>query len=78
MYRVASESLEENFSETHFQRFLNDLVKVGCLQASNFSSYQKNRDRTYFGDELFFLAISPQLFSEILDVSFGQYGFFFD
>ncbi len=79
MYKIACEGLEFPFSEMRFRAFLDRTQKIGLLQASNFNKHAKKpQNSQYLEGYLFFLSLSPHLFSEILDVSFGQFGFSFE
>jgi Cdc6-like AAA superfamily ATPase len=78
LYKIACENLEDDFSQLKFTDFVNCMHRVGLLQTSNFiqrSQEPLNKSEPRFSvgksDQLFFLSISPQMLSEILDVSFG-------
>ncbi len=77
MYRVACESMEYEFQEMNFNRFLRGLLRIVLLQPSNFKCRTNSQIKTSFStmEKLYFLTISPQILNEILDVAFGLVAF---
>jgi len=74
MYKIACENLKYDFIQSHFQFFVSKLERIGLLQPSTFHPRSHNystRTNQNSVTRLYFLTISPQVFSDILDVSFG-------
>jgi Cdc6-like AAA superfamily ATPase len=83
LYKIACETLEDNFSQRKFMGFVKSMQRVGLLQSSNFNqedrrllyNSQSNCAKSKSDDQLYFLTISPQMLNEILDVAFGLISF---
>ncbi|MBN2155709.1 MAG: hypothetical protein JW776_06680 [Candidatus Lokiarchaeota archaeon] len=74
MYNIACESIDCVFERSQFHKLIKNLDRIGLMQPSNLIHNASNKTSLSNLDQekfVYFLSISPQLFSEILDVSFG-------